>query len=541
MQKKFDYVIVGAGSAGCVLANRLSEDNNNEVLLIESGGCDKSIMIKMPTALSYPMNTKKYAWQFYTVQEPYLNNRVMHCPRGKVMGGSSSINGMVFVRGHKKDFDQWEQAGARGWNYNNCLPYFKKLESYLGDTDEHRVTAGPITVTNGNNMKNPLYNAFIKAGRQAGYPYTPDYNSREQYGFSPMQMSVKNGIRCSTSHAYIDPIKARGNLTVMTKTTAQKILFDGNKVSGVLIDQKGKEITIKVYKELILCAGSIGSPHLLQVSGVGDKDELKQAGIRLTHHLPGVGKNLQDHLEFYFQFKCKKPITLNGKLDLWSKFKIGLSWILFKKGLGATNHFEACAFIPSSLTDKSWPDIQYHFLPAAMRYDGRAAFKGHGFQVHVGQNKPKSTGHVKPLTDDIKDPPEIKFNYLEHKDDVVGFRDCVKLTRKIMTQPAFNEYRSGEIQPGDHIQTDEQIDEFIRANVESAYHPCCTCKIGSDDLSVVDENLKVHVVKNMRIVDSSVFPTIPNGNLNAPTMMLAERAADIIRRSKKNNDSASYS
>jgi choline dehydrogenase len=533
MQKKFDYIIVGAGSAGCVLANRLSEDNNNEVLLIESGGRDKSIMIKMPAALSYPMNTKKYAWQFHTVQEPYLNNRVMHCPRGKVMGGSSSINGMVFVRGHKKDFDQWEQVGATGWNYHNCLPYFKKMESYFGDADVYRGTAGPITVTNGNNMQNPLYNAFIKAGQQAGYPYTPDYNGSEQYGFSPMQMSVKNGIRCSASLAYIDPIKARANLTVMTKTTARKILFDGDKVSGVLIDHTGKEITMKVYKELILCAGSIGSPHLLQVSGVGDKDELKQAGIKLIHHLPGVGKNLQDHLEFYFQFKCKQPITLNGKLDLWSKFKIGVSWILFKKGLGATNHFEACAFIPSSLTDESWPDIQYHFLPAAMRYDGRAAFKGHGFQVHVGQNKPKSRGYVKALTADIKDSPEIKFNYLKHKDDVVGFRDCVKLTRKIMTQSAFHEYSGGEIQPGDHIQTDEQIDEFIRANVESAYHPCCTCKIGSDAMSVVDENLRVHLVKNMRIVDSSVFPTIPNGNLNAPTMMLAERAADIIKGSKK--------
>ncbi|WP_040010734.1 choline dehydrogenase, partial [Candidatus Francisella endociliophora] len=528
MQKKFDFIIVGAGSAGCVLANRLSENPNNRVLLVESGGSDKSIFIKMPTALSYPMNTKKYAWQFHTVQEPYLDNRVMHCPRGKVMGGSSSINGMVFVRGHKKDFDEWEQSGAKGWNYNNCLPYFKKMESYFGGANEYRGDSGPIAVTNGNGMTNPLYNAFIKAGQQAGYPYNPDYNAEEQYGFSPMQMSVKNGVRCSTSHAYIDPIKSRNNLTIITKATTQKILFESKKAIGIKINHKGKELIIKANKEVVISSGSIGSPHLLQVSGIGDKEELKQAGIDVIHHLPGVGKNLQDHLEFYFQFKCKKPITLNGKLDLWSKFKIGVNWILFKKGLGITNHFEACAFIPSSLSDKSWPDIQYHFLPAAMRYDGRAAFKGHGFQVHVGQNKPKSTGYVKSLTADISDAPEIKFNYLEHKDDVIGFRDCVKLTRKIISQSAFDEYHDGEIQPGDHIQTDEQIDEFIRSHVESAYHPTCTCKIGSDKMSVVDENLKIHGLESIRVVDSSVFPTIPNGNLNAPTIMVAERAADII-------------
>jgi len=528
MTKEYDYIIVGAGSAGCVLANRLSEDENVSVLLVESGGSDKSIFIKMPTALSYPMNTKKYAWQFHTVAEDYLDNRVMHCPRGKVLGGSSSINGMVFVRGHKKDFDQWQESGAKDWNYGNCLPYFKKMESYYAGGNDYRSTNGPIVVTNGNNMVNPLYTAFIDAGVQAGYPKTDDYNGKEQYGFGPMQMTVKNGVRCSTSYAYLDPIKKRANLTILLKATTQKIVFENKKAIGVELFYKGNIDVVKAQKEVILSAGSIGSPHLLQVSGVGERTELADAGINMIHHLPGVGKNLQDHLEFYFQFKCKKPITLNGKLDLWSKVKIGVSWILFKKGLGITNHFEACAFIPSSLSDESWPDIQYHFLPAAMRYDGRAAFKGHGFQVHVGQNKPKSKGYVKALSADISNAPEIKFNYLQHHDDVIGFRDCVKLTRKIINQQALDEYRGDEIQPGINVQSDEQIDAFVRANVESAYHPSCTCKIGTDEMAVVDENLKVYGLENIRVVDSSVFPTITNGNLNAPTIMVAERAADII-------------
>lgn len=529
MQKQYDYIIVGAGSAGCVLANRLSANKDNSVLLIESGGSDKSIFIKMPTALSYPMNTKKYAWQFHTVAEEYLDNRIMHCPRGKVMGGSSSINGMVFVRGHKKDFDEWEDHGAKGWNYDNCLPYFKKMETYFAGGNDYRGDNGPIMVTNGNNMSNPLYNAFIEAGQQAGHPYTSDYNGKEQYGFSPMQMTVKNGVRCSTSYAYVDGIKSRSNLTIIKKATTQKIIFEEKKAIGVEVKQKGRLFAVTATKEVILSAGSISSPHLLQVSGVGDKAQLKKAGIYTVHHLPGVGQNLQDHLEFYFQFKCKKPITLNGELDLWSKFKIGVNWILFKKGLGITNHFEACAFIPSSLTNETWPDIQYHFLPAAMRYDGRAAFKGHGFQVHVGQNKPKSKGFVRAITPDINDVPEIKFNYLQHEDDIVGFRDCVKLTRNIINQQAFDEYRDGEIQPGEEVQSDKQIDAFVRANVESAYHPSCTCKIGSDKMAVVDENLRVHGLQNIRVVDSSVFPTIPNGNINAPTIMVAERAADIIQ------------
>ena len=523
----FDYIIVGAGSAGCVLANRLSEDPTNSVLLVETGGSDNSLFIKMPTALSIPMNTKKYAWQFHTIAEPYLNDREMHCPRGKVLGGSSSINGMVYVRGHAKDFDEWERSGAKNWSYQHCLPYFKKAEGwYLGD-NTYRGGAGPLKVNNGNEMQNPLYSAFIKAGHQAGYPTTDDYNADQQEGFGPMHMNVSGGIRCSTSKAYLDPIKNRANLTIITHAKVRRIRLEGKKAIGVEYDVKGKTHTVVSNKDIILSAGSIGSPQLLQLSGIGDKEDLTKAGIETLHHLPGVGKNLQDHLEFYFQFKCKQPITINGKLGLFSKALIGARWLLFRDGLGATNHFESCGFIRSK-PGVEWPDLQYHFLPAAMRYDGKSAFPGHGFQVHVGHNKPKSRGSVTVKSANIDDAPEILFNYLQHPDDIAGFRACVRLTREIIHQAAFDDYRDEEIQPGTDIQTDEQIDRFIRASVESAYHPSCSCKMGEDAMAVVNSKTQVHGVKGLRVVDSSIFPTITNGNLNAPTIMVAEKAADII-------------
>jgi choline dehydrogenase len=525
--RNFDYIIVGAGSAGCVMANRLSEDPTNSVLLLENGGSDNSLFIKMPTALSIPMNTKKYAWQFHTIAEPYLNDRKMHCPRGKVLGGSSSINGMVYVRGHAKDFDEWESSGAKNWSYQHCLPYFKKAESwYLGD-NIYRGGAGPLKVNNGNEMQNPLYSAFIKAGHQAGYPTTNDYNADQQEGFGPMHMNVSGGIRCSASKAYLDPIKTRANLTIITQAKVRRIQLEGKKAVGVEYDVKGKPHTVVSNKEIILSAGSIGSPQLLQLSGIGDKEDLTKAGIETLHHLPGVGKNLQDHLEFYFQFKCKQPITINGKLGLFSKALIGARWLLFRDGLGATNHFESCGFIRSK-PGVEWPDLQYHFLPAAMRYDGKSAFAGHGFQVHVGHNKPKSRGSVTIKSANIDDAPEILFNYLQHPDDIAGFRACVRLTREIIHQAAFDDYRDEEIQPGTDIQTDEQIDRFVRASVESAYHPSCSCKMGEDAMAVVNSNTQVHGVKGLRIVDSSIFPTITNGNLNAPTIMVAEKAADIV-------------
>lgn len=524
--QKFDYIIVGAGSAGCVLANRLSADSSKKVLLVETGGSDKSIFIQMPTALSIPMNTEKYAWQFNTEEEPYLNNRSMHCPRGKVLGGSSSINGMVYVRGHAKDFDEWEEYGAKNWNYQQCLPYFKKAEQWYMGGDEYRGGDGPLGTNNGNEMKNPLYKAFIDAGKQAGYAETLDYNGAQQEGFGPMHMTVKDGQRCSSARAYLDPVKDRDNLTIVTHATVQKVLLEGKKAVGIRYSHKDDLIDVRADK-VILSAGSIGSPHLLQLSGIGNKTHLEAAGIECKHHLPGVGENLQDHLEFYFQFRCKEPISLNRELGLVSKGMIGARWMLFKSGLGATNHFESCGFIRSK-EGVEWPDLQYHFLPAAIRYDGKSAFEGDGFQVHIGHNKPRSRGFVRVKTANPDDAPAIQFNYLQHQDDIEGFRACVRLTREIINQPAFDQYRGSEIQPGEDVQTDEQIDAFVREAVESAYHPSCSCKMGEDDMAVVDSQTRVHGIDNLHVVDSSIFPTIPNGNLNAPTIMVAEKAADHI-------------
>jgi len=527
LQGQYDYIIVGAGSAGCVLANRLSADPANKVLLLETGGSDKSIFIQMPTALSIPMNSAKYAWQFETQAEPYLDNRRMHCPRGKVLGGSSSINGMVYVRGHARDFDEWQQSGANNWDYANCLPYFKKAESWAFGGDDYRGDTGPLAVNNGNNMKNPLYKAFVDAGVDAGYMATDDYNGKQQEGFGPMHMTIKNGVRWSTSNAYLRPAMSRSNLTVITHALVHKVLFEGKQAIGLEFERKGKLTKLYCNKEVILSAGSIGSPHILQLSGIGKSSTLAEAGIEQVHELPGVGENLQDHLEFYFQFKCLKPISLNGKLDPLNKLFIGARWFFDKSGLGATNHFESCGFIRSK-PGLEWPDLQYHFLPAAMRYDGKEAFAGHGFQVHVGHNKPKSRGFVKVVSNDAHVAPHIQFNYLSHAEDIEGFRACVRLTREIINQPGLDEYRGEEIQPGTDIQTDEEIDSFVRSAVESAYHPSCSCKMGEDAMAVVDSETRVHGIDGLRVVDSSIFPTIPNGNLNSPTIMLAERAADLI-------------
>ena len=528
MQQSFDYIIIGAGSAGCVLANRLSEDPGVSVALLEFGGSDRSIFIQMPTALSIPMNMKKFNWFYESEPEPYLDNRRMHCPRGKVLGGSSSINGMVYVRGHALDFDEWEKQGAKDWDYRHCLPYFRRADNWAFGSDDYRSQDGPLAVNNGNNMQNPLYRAFIEAGAEAGYLKTEDYNGRQQEGFGPMHMTVKDGVRWSTANAYLKPAMGRSNLEVFTGALTQRILFDGKRASAVEFIRDGDQKTLNATREVILSAGPIASPHLLQLSGIGPGAVLQQAGIEVLHDLPGVGENLQDHLEFYFQFRCTQPITLNAELNPWRKFLIGTRWILTKSGLGATNHFESCAFIRSK-PGIQWPDIQYHFLPGAMRYDGNAAFDGHGFQVHVGHNKPRSRGSVRARTPSVQDKPEIIFNYLQHEDDIEAFRACVRLTREIIAQPAMGAFRGPEIQPGESVQSDEEIDAFVRGAVESAYHPSCACRMGEDDRAVVDSQTRVHGIEALRVVDSSIFPTITNGNLNAPTIMLAERAADIIK------------
>ena len=525
-----DYLIVGAGSAGCVLAARLSEDPDASVILLEAGGSDRSIIVQMPSALSMPMNTRRFNWGFQSEAEPGLDGRALDCPRGLGLGGSSSINGMVYVRGHAEDINQWESNGAAGWNYPSCLPYYQRAETWYRGADQYRGANGPLSVCAGNDMKlNPLYRAFIDAGIEAGYPATEDYNGYQQEGFGQMHMTVDNGRRASTSHAYLRPIRQRKNLRVISGTLATKVLLQEGRAIGIAYEKDGNVFEVYARAEVILSAGSIGSPTLLQRSGIGPAKVLEAAGIPVVHSLDGVGQNLQDHLEVYFQHRCLEPISLNSRLGMFSKGMIGLQWLLFKSGLGATNHFESCAFIRSSAGVKS-PDIQYHFLPGAMRYDGRAAFDGHGFQVHVGPNKPASRGSVSVLSDDAFQHPRVLFNYLSDAKDINDWRTCIRLTREILGQSAMDRFRGEEIAPGKAVCSDAEIDAWVRQNVESAYHPSCTCRMGADDDpgAVLDSSCRVRGIAQLRVVDSSVFPVITNGTLNAPTIMVAERAADLI-------------
>ena len=524
----FDYLIVGAGSAGCVLADRLTADSGNSVLVLENGGSDRSIYIQMPTALSIPMNMPKFNWFYHTEPEPGLGGRSLHTPRGKVLGGSSSINGLVYVRGNPFDFDRWQEEGARGWNYHNVLPYFRRAEKRAGGGDDYRGDSGKLCTTRGK-MTNPLNPVWIEAGRQAGYPVTADMNGFQLEGFGEMDMTVGGGRRCSAANAYLRPAMRRSNLTVRTHALVTRVLFEGRRAVGVSYMQGGKAVTVRARREVIVSAGSIASPQLLKLSGVGPAAELQALGIPVVHNLPGVGENLQDHLEFYFQVACREPITLYKHMNPLGKALIGMRWILSKDGLGATNHFEAGGFIRSRPGIK-YPDIQYHFLPMAVTYDGTSLAKEHGFQAHVGPMRSQSKGWVRLVSANAMDKPRIFFNYLSRDEDLVEMRACVRLTREIFSQPAFDRYRGREIQPGADVQTDEQIDQFVRQKVESAYHPSCSCRMGdaNDPMAVVDPETRVRGLEGFRVVDSSIMPSITTGNLNAPTIMLAEKAADHI-------------
>jgi choline dehydrogenase len=525
----FDYIIVGAGSAGCVLADRLTEDGHSTVLLLEYGGSDRSVFIQMPAALSIPMNSKTYSWGYRSEPEPHLGGRRIACPRGKVLGGSSSINGMVYVRGHPLDFQRWEEEGARGWGYQNVLPYFRRAESFQGSADAYRGDAGPLATAHGY-KRNPLYDAFIEAGREAGYAVSLDLNGERQEAFGALGMTVKDGVRWSTANAYLKPAMKRPNLRVATHALATQIVFNERRATGVRYQRRGREQIAMARREVILCGGPINSPQLLKLSGVGPAKELRSFGIEVVADRAGVGENLQDHLEFTFQVASKQPITLFSHTGLFRRALIGAEWLMRGRGLGASNHFEAGGFIRSRAGVR-YPDIQFHFLPMAVAYDGSKLAREHGFQVHAGPMRSKSRGWVRLRSADPADPPKIQFNYMSHAEDWIETRACVRLTREIIAQRAFDPYRGREIMPGADCVSDEAIDAFVRDDIDTAYHPSCSCKMGSpsDPSAVVDPETRVIGVEALRVVDSSIMPSITNGNLNAPTIMLAEKAADMIR------------
>ncbi|WP_273785563.1 choline dehydrogenase [Brucella intermedia] len=522
-----DFVIIGSGSAGSAMAYRLSEDGRYSVIVIEYGVPDVGPLIQMPAALSFPMNMETYDWGFSTEPEPHIGGRSLVTPRGKVLGGSSSINGMVYVRGHARDYDHWSESGARGWAYADVLPYFKRMENSSGGQEGWRGTSGPLYIQRGK-RDNPLFHAFVEAGHQAGFEVTEDYNGEKQEGFGPMEQTIHNGRRWSAANAYLKPALKRPNVRLV-KGLARKIVLEGKRAVGVEIEAGRTFSTVRARREVIIAASSINSPKLLMLSGIGPAAHLKDHGIEVIADRPGVGQNLQDHLEVYIQQECTQPITLYSKLNLFSKARIGAEWLFFKTGDGATNHFESAAFVRSK-AGVEYPDIQYHFLPVAIRYDGKAAAQSHGFQAHVGPMRSKSRGSVTLRSANPREKPVIKFNYMSHEDDWADFRHCVRLTREIFGQAAFDPYRGAEIQPGAQVQSDDEIDNFIREHVESAFHPCGTCKMGAldDPMAVVDAECKVIGVEGLRVADSSIFPRITNGNLNGPSIMVGEKASDHI-------------
>ena len=533
--QSFDYIIVGAGSAGCVLANRLTEDPDTSVLVLEAGGPDPfwEWKIHMPAALAYPMNGTRYNWDYHTRPEPHLGGRIMHCPRGRVYGGSSSINGMVYIRGNALDYDRWakQDASLADWDYRHCLPYFRKAETRDVGGDDYHGNQGPLHVTKGNS-KNPLFKAFVDAGQQAGYPYTEDMNGYQQEGFGPMDRTTRNGARGSAAVSYLRPAMKRPNLTVFKRSLARRLISQDGQVSGVEYTQKrlfgNKTDRVFAKREVILCGGPINNPQLLMLSGIGPGEHLREHGITPVCELPGVGQNLQDHLEIYLQMECTQPISLFKYYNLFGKAITGAQWLFTRTGLGASNHFDAGGFIRSR-KGVEHPDLQYHFFPMAVRYDGQSPNNAHGFQAHVGSMRSPSKGWVKLRSANAEDDPEICFNYMSKPQDWQEFRAAVRLTREVFAQQAFAPYRGAELSPGSAVQSDAELDAFLKDAVESAYHPSCTCKMGSDEMAVVDAECKVRGLNGLRIVDSSIMPSIVSGNLNAPTIMMAEKAADIIK------------
>ncbi|MEK9620576.1 MAG: choline dehydrogenase [Alphaproteobacteria bacterium] len=526
--QEFDYIIVGSGSAGSAMAYRLGEDGKRRILVLEFGGSDIGPLVQMPAALSYPMNMPRYDWGYLAEPEESLGGRRLVCPRGKVIGGSSSINGMIYVRGNPGDYAHWEESGAHGWGYADVLPYFRRMEHSHDGEAPWRGVDGPLHITRGP-RDNPLHDAFVESAKAAGYVHTPDYNGYRQEGFGPADMTVWKGRRWSSANAYLRPAIKRGNVRLEKGALVDRILFDGKRAIGVQYMQGGVMHQAHASAEVVLAAGAINSPQILQRSGIGPGQTLQKAGVDVLVDRAGVGENLQDHLEVYFQVACLQPITLYKHLGLLSKALIGAQWLFFKSGLGASNQFETLGFIRSR-AGVSYPDIQYHFLPVAISYDGRAPAEGHGFQLHVGPMRSKSRGHVRIVDSNIASPPQIKFNYMSHPDDWDEFRRCIRLSREILKQAPMDPYRGPEIQPGDDQTSDDQIDAFIRDNAESAYHPCGTVRMGAadDPGAVVDPQCRVIGVENLRVADSSIFPRITNGNLNAPSIMTGEKAADHI-------------
>ncbi|EAR49740.1 choline dehydrogenase [Oceanicola granulosus HTCC2516] len=525
-----DYVIVGAGSAGCAMAYRLGEAGRS-VIVIEHGGSDAGPFIQMPAALSYPMNMPAYDWGYMSEPEPHLGGRKLVVPRGKVIGGSSSINGMIYVRGHARDFDHWAEQGAAGWAYADVLPYYKRMEHWHaglhGGDPDWRGKDGPLHVTRGP-RKNPLTRAFVEAGAQAGYELTDDYNGEKQEGFGPFDSTIWRGRRWSAANAYLRPALKRDNVTLV-RGLVSKVVIEEGRATGVEMIRRGATEVVRARAEVILAASSINSPKLLMLSGIGPGAHLREHGIEVVADRPGVGRNLQDHLELYIQQAAIKPVSLYRYWNLIGKGVIGAQWLFTRTGLGASNQFESAGFIRSR-AGVEYPDIQFHFLPIAVRYDGKVAAEGHGFQAHVGPMRSVSRGEVTLRSADPNDAPRILFNYMSHESDWEDFRTCIRLTREIFAQPAFDEFRGREIQPGADAQSDEALDAFIREHAESAYHPCGTCRMGAadDPTAVVDPECRVIGVEGLRVADSSIFPRITNGNLNAPSIMTGEKAADHI-------------